>query len=154
MVDGVGLVAVFGGGVAQSDVFADVVGGQGDGAVSSFAADGQGTVRCDGGDGPGFSVADRFTCRGDQGAVVAAGGDDVTDVNVLAASDRRSVFAVEVSGVEPGCLHGAVDGVDVVVRRGDEGDCFASLGGVRSTSWPSVRRWASMLPGMIRSWAS
>ena len=45
VVDGVGLVAVFGGGVAQADVFVDVVGGQGDGAVSSFTADGQRTVR-------------------------------------------------------------------------------------------------------------
>ncbi len=127
VVDGVGLVAVFGGGVAESDVFAGVVGGQRDGAVSLFAAHGQRTVGVDGGDGPGFAVADRFTGRGDQCAVVAAGGDDVADVDVLAASDRCSVFAVEVSGVEPGCLHGAVDGVDVVVGRGDEGDCFAAL---------------------------
>ena len=35
--------------------------------------------------------------------------------------------AVEVAGVEPGGLDGAVDGVDVVVRRGDERDRLASL---------------------------
>ena len=38
---GVGLVAGFGGGVAEADVLADVVGGQGDGAVSVDAGHGQ-----------------------------------------------------------------------------------------------------------------
>ena len=127
VVDGVGLVAVFGGGVAQSDVFVDVVGG----SVTVPCPRSRLTVNepslCDGGDGPRLPVAHRFTCRGDQRAVVAAGGHDVTDVNVFTAGDRRGVTAVEVSCGESGCLHGTVDGVDVVVRRGDEGDRFASL---------------------------
>ena len=41
VVGGVGLVAGFGGGVAELHVFGDVVGGQGDGAVSVDAGDGQ-----------------------------------------------------------------------------------------------------------------
>ena len=46
VVDGVGLVAVLGGGVAEADVLADVVGGEGDGAVSPFTGHGQRTVGC------------------------------------------------------------------------------------------------------------
>ena len=38
-----------------------------------------------------------------------------------------TVTGVELSGVESGRLDGAVDGVDVIVRRGNEGDCFASV---------------------------
>ena len=127
VVDGVGLVAVLGGGVAEPDVLVGVVGGQRDGAVSPFTGHGQRTVGADRRDGPGFPVADRLACRGDEGAVVAAGGDDVADVDVLTAGDRRGRGRVEVSGGEAGCLDGVVDGVDVIVRRGDERDGVAAL---------------------------
>ena len=43
---GVGLVAGFGGGVAEADVFADVVGGEGDGAVSAELGHGQNRRQC------------------------------------------------------------------------------------------------------------
>ena len=87
MVDGVGLVAVLGRGVAQPDVVVGVVGGQGDGAVSRFTGHGQRTIGADRRDGPGFPVADGLAGRGDQGAVVAARGDNIVDVSVFAAGD-------------------------------------------------------------------
>ena len=63
VVDGVGLVAVFGGGISQVDVVVGVVGGQGDSAASSLTADRQRTVPCDGDDGPRLPVAHPFTGR-------------------------------------------------------------------------------------------
>ena len=126
VVDGVGLVAVLGRRVAQPDVVVDVVGGQGDGAVSLFTGHGQRTIGPDRRDGPGFPVADRLAGRGDQGAVVAAGGDNVADVSAFAAGDRRDPVRVEVSGGDSGGLDGVVDGVDMIIRGGDEGDGVAA----------------------------
>ena len=88
-----------------------------------------------------------------EGAVVAAGGDDVTDVDVLAAGDRVASVGVEVSGGESGGLDGVVDGVDVVVGRGDEGDGVAAPVVVD----PGVGDRGEVLvegAGMIRPWAS
>ena len=88
-VDGVGLVAVLGGGVAEPDVVADVVGGEGDGAVSAWWV----TVIA-----PSASMAVTVQVSrlrtgsplaGDEVAVVAAGGDDVADMG--ASRRRRSV---------------------------------------------------------------
>ena len=87
-VDGVGLPAVLGGGVAEPDVLAHVVGGQRDRAVAVAAVEGQAAVGVDGGDGPGLAVADRFAGAGDEAAVVAAGHHDVADVGGLTAGDR------------------------------------------------------------------
>ena len=62
-----------------------------------------------------------------QSAVVAAGGDDVTDVHGFATSDRRCDGGVEVAGVAAGGLDGVVDQVDVVVGRGDHGDAATAV---------------------------
>ena len=89
VVDGVGLVAVLGRRVAQPDVVVGVVGGQGDGAVSLFTGHRQRTIGPDRRDGPRLPVADTLTGRRDKGAVVTAGGDNVTDVSALSAGDPR-----------------------------------------------------------------
>jgi hypothetical protein len=60
-------------------VNADVVGGEGDGAVSVESGHGEVAVRVGVGDGPAFSVADGFAGGGAESSVVAAGGDDVAD---------------------------------------------------------------------------
>ena len=60
-VDGVGLVAVLGGGVAEPDMLADVVGGEGDGAVSAAVGHGERPVAVGRDDGPQVAVADRLT---------------------------------------------------------------------------------------------
>ena len=73
----------------------------------------------DGGDGPRLPVADRLPGGGDQPAVVAAGGDDIADVRPFPAADHDRQVRVEVAGVDPGGLHGGVDGVDVIVAGGD-----------------------------------
>ena len=101
--------------VPQPDVVAAVVGGERDIAMSAVVGHGQRSIEADAGDGPGVTVADRFAAAGGEAAIVAAGGDDVTDVDVFAAGDRCRRFRVEVTGVEAGRLDGAVDGVDVVV---------------------------------------
>ena len=56
---GVGLGAGFGGGVAELDVFGDIVGWQGDGAVSVDAGHGQIPGGADGVDGPVVAVTNR-----------------------------------------------------------------------------------------------
>ena len=89
--DVVGLPAVLGRRVSEPDVLADVVGGEGDVAVSALVGHGHRSVVADGGDGPGVSVADRLTGRGGEAAVVAAGRHDVTDVGVFAAGDPVAV---------------------------------------------------------------
>ena len=61
-----------------------------------------------------------------EGAVVAAGGDNVADVSALSAGDLRGDVGVEVSGGDSGGLDGVVDGVDMIIRRGDEGDGVAA----------------------------
>ena len=127
MVDGVGLVAVLGRRVAQPDVVVGVVGGQGDGAVSPFTGHRQRTIGPDRRDGPRLPVADRLAGRRDKGAVVAAGGDDVTDVGALSAGDRRDESGLSVSGGDSGGLDGVVDGVDMIIGGGDEGDGAARL---------------------------
>ena len=90
--DVVGLPAVFGRHVAEPDMLAGVVDGEGHVAVSTVVRHGQRPVVTDGSDGPGVSVADRLTGSGDEPPVVAACRHDVTDVGVFAAGDpcRRS----------------------------------------------------------------
>jgi hypothetical protein len=56
-VDGIGLVAVGGGGVAEPDVLAGAVGAQGGTAVSVEVRHGEAAVGVDGDDGPAVSVA-------------------------------------------------------------------------------------------------
>ncbi len=153
VVDGVGLVAVLGRRVAQPDVVVGVVGGQGDGAVSLFTGHRQRTIGSDRRDGPRLPVADRLAGRRDQGAVVAAGGDNVTDVSALSAGDRRGDVRVELSGGDSGGLDGVVDGVDMIIGGGDEGDGDAAAWCSIHMS-PIAARWSSSVPGMIRSWAS
>ena len=117
---GVGLVAGFGGGVAETDVFADVAGGEGDGAVSADLGHGQLAAGADVGDRPKFAVADGVAAAGVELPVVASGGDDVTNER-LAVGDRRGPGRVEVSVLDALLLDVPVDGVDVVVGGG--GDC-------------------------------
>ena len=127
VVDSVGLVAVLGRRIAQPDVIMGVVGGQRDGAVSLFTGHRQRTIGPDRRDGPSLPVADRLAGRGDEGAVVAAGGDDVTDMGALATGDRYVDVRVELSGGDSGGLDGVVDGVDMIIRGGDEGYGAATL---------------------------
>ena len=82
-VDGVALVAVFGGGVAETHMPADVVGREGDDAVSAEVGHGERPVRVGRDDVPQVAVADRLPGAGAKLPVVAAGGDDV-------AGDRRA----------------------------------------------------------------
>ena len=78
-----------------------------------------------GGDRPAVAVADRLSCGGGEGAVVAASHHHITDVDV--AVGRGDRFAGERSGPEPGVL-------DVVV---DEGGVF--VGGGRDRQRPPLR---------------
>ena len=98
-------------------MLAGVVDGKGHVAVSPVVRHGQRPVIADASDGPGVSVADGLTAGCGEPPVVAACRHDITDVGVFAAGDPCRRVGVEVTGVEPGLLHGAVDGVDVVVCR-------------------------------------
>ena len=128
---GVGLVAGFGGGVAEPDVFADVVGGEGDGAVSVEVGHGQLTAVADGGDGPQFAVADDVAGVGVELAVVAAGGDHVADEHWAVGCDRAPA-GVELAVFVAAALDAAVDRVDVVVGGGRDRHRLARAGGRRS----------------------
>jgi hypothetical protein len=99
--------AVLGCRVAEADVIAHEVGGQGDVAVSGVVGHGQRPVTADARHRPGVAVANRFTSIGEQAAVVAAGGDHLTDVHGLTTRDgRRHVHVVAVpagvTGSNPG----------------------------------------------------
>ncbi len=107
------MVAGFGGGVAELDVFGDVRGGEGDGAVSVDAGHGQIPIGGDRVDGPVVAVTNRVAGRGAEESLVASGRDDVADVE-RGVTDVE-VLVVELSEREAVGLHGAVDGVDVVV---------------------------------------
>ena len=121
-----GLVAVLGGGVAELDVFGDVVGGE-DGVTGAVSGgDVEGAV-VDGSDGPQFAVADGFAGGGVDLAVVAAGDNDVAGMGVLSVSDRGGHGRVELTGGGPCSLDGVVDQVDVLVRCCGDGDCFVVL---------------------------
>ena len=78
-------------------MLADVVGREGDGAVSAELGHGQIAAGADVGDGPQFAVADAVAAAGVQVSVVAAGGDDVADEGVGAVGDRRRPGRVEVA---------------------------------------------------------
>jgi hypothetical protein len=106
-------------------VLGDVVGGEGDVAVSAPVGHGQGPVGGDSGDGPGVAVADRFPAGRGEATVVAAGGDDVTDVGDLAAGDGDHQVTAQLTIGESGCLDCPVDGVDVVVARRHQRDRVA-----------------------------
>ncbi len=132
-VGGVALGAVFGGGVGELDVLADVVGGEGDGAVSVESGHGDLAVRVGVGDGPAFSVADGFAGGGAESSVVAAGGDDVADHRpVVVDLDERVL--VEFAGFDAALLDVVVDGVDVFVAGGRDRDRLA----VVAASGPGV----------------
>ena len=73
------------------------------------------------------AVADRLAGRRDEGAVVAARGDNVTDVSALSAGDLHGDVRIELAGGNSGGLHSTIDGVDMIVRRGDEGHRLATL---------------------------
>ncbi len=92
---GVGLVAGFGGGVAELDVFGDVVVGEGGGAVSVDAGHGQISVVGDLVDGPVVAVANRVAAVGAEESLVASGRDHVTDVEGGVAD--LEVLVVELS---------------------------------------------------------
>ena len=124
-VDGVALVAVGGGGVAEPQVLAGVVGRDGDGALSSFSGQGEVPVDVDMLDSPELAVADGFVVVGAQGAVVAAGDDDVAGPGGLPTGDRDGGSFVEVAEVAAGVLDGSVEGVDVGVGLGGDGDGLA-----------------------------
>jgi hypothetical protein len=66
---------------------ADVVGGEGDVAVSRLVGGGDRAVVVDRGDGPGVAVADRLAPAGDEPAVVAAGRDDIAEMGDLASGE-------------------------------------------------------------------
>jgi hypothetical protein len=89
VVDGVGLEAVLGRRITQPDMLVGVVGGQGDGAVPPFRGHLQRAIGSDRRYGPGLPVAHRLAARRDEGAVVAARSDNVTDMDLLTAGDRR-----------------------------------------------------------------
>ena len=79
MVDGAALGRGGGGGVGQLDVLGDVAAGEPHGAVT--ARGGETAIGVDTLNGPGGPVADHLPPVGDQLAVVAAGGDLVTDID-------------------------------------------------------------------------
>ena len=79
-VGGGALGAVLGTRIRQLHVLVDVVGGQGDGAVSAESGHGDLTAVGVGvGDGPAFTVADTVTGTGAELSAVATSDDDVTD---------------------------------------------------------------------------
>src|SRR5690606_26047487 len=104
-VDGVALVAVGGGGVAEADVVAGVVRREGHGAPAVVVGDGERPVSADVLHGPAVAVADRFVVVGSQGAVVPAGDDVITHECLLLTGDsgRRSA---ELAAVSAGGLDG------------------------------------------------
>ena len=124
--DGVGLVAVFGRGVAEADVLGDVLGWQHDGAATGGAADGERAVGVYFGDRPEFAVAYGVAVAGGELSVVATRGDDVADVGALASADADAGRHVELAGANASSLDSGVDGVDVIVGRGrDRGAAVA-----------------------------
>ena len=66
--------------------------------MSVVLGHGQRAVGMDGGDGPRLPVADRLPGGGEQPAVVAAGGDDLTHVGPFPAGDHDRQVGVEVAG--------------------------------------------------------
>ena len=122
-VDGVGLVAVLGGGVAEPDVVPGVVGGEGDGAVSAEVGHGERPVAVGGDDVPQVAVADRLT-RSTCAAPGRCGGWRRRRRRGRARR-RRSRTAASGSSwptVRRAPLDGVVEGVDVVVGGGGDGD--------------------------------
>ena len=122
---GVGLVAGFGGGVAELDVLGHISRRKGDRSVSVDAGHGEPAVAGDRVDGPVVAIANRFSSRGAEESLVVAGGDDVTDterglveVEALVAKLPDPVTVV---------LDGVVDGVDVIVGRGGDRDVLTAL---------------------------
>ena len=125
-VDCVALVAVGGGGVPEADVGSGVVQRERDRAVPLQVRHGQ-AVTVEALDCPAVAVADRLAMVGAQRAVVAAGDDDVADARGLTARDAEPDGAEVAEGAAV-LLDGAVQGVDVVVGLGDEGDGAAGGG--------------------------
>src|SRR4051794_28554856 len=121
-VDGVALGAVFGGGVAKADVVVDVVGGQGEGAVSGAVGHGERSVPVSGEDVPHVAVADRLSHLGAQVPLVAAGGDHVARVGELVVGDPDGAVGTELADGEAELLDGVVERVDMLVGGRRDGD--------------------------------
>jgi hypothetical protein len=121
-VDGVALVAVGGGGVAEAEVLACVVGGDGDSVVSSLLGQREGAVGGDGVDAPAFPVADGLAAGSAQGAVVAPGDDEVAGAGGLTAADGHGMVEVEVAEDSSVGVDRGVERVDVGVGLGCDGD--------------------------------
>jgi hypothetical protein len=117
-VDGVALVAVLGGGVAEPDMLSDIVGGQGHVAASVEPFDREGSVEVGRDNEPLVAVADGLAAAGGEVPVVAAGHDDLTDIGLLLAGDGDGGGWVEIAGVKAGALDGVVECVDVLVAAG------------------------------------
>jgi hypothetical protein len=120
-VDGVTLVVLAGGGVAEPDMPSDVVGWERDLPVSVEMRHGQAAVPADADDYPAVAVADGLGAVGAEGPIVAAGGDDVADGRGLAVCDADAP-AAEFAALTACLLDGGVEGVDVFVRLGDDRD--------------------------------
>ena len=126
-VDGVALVAVSGGGVAEPHVAGGVLGGEGDGAVPVAVGHGQRPVVVHRVDGPQVAVVHGVAAGGGEGAVVAASGHPVAGMDPLPCGDGSGPGGVEVAGGQAGLLDGLVEQVDVVVGGG--GDRHRAVGG-------------------------
>jgi hypothetical protein len=96
-VDGVTLVAVLGGGVAEADVLLGVLGWEGHVAVPGLVGHDEGAVGADGLHCPQVSVADRFTIRGHQSSVVRPGRHDIAGTGVLSTTDGHTPIGIKVT---------------------------------------------------------
>ncbi|MGH9026816.1 MAG: hypothetical protein ACRDWD_11990, partial [Acidimicrobiia bacterium] len=120
-VDGVALVSMGGGGVAEAYVAPCVLGRQGRMAVSAEVGHSEAAVAMDGSHDPPISVADRLAVVGADGAVVAPGDDVVADSRQLVACDTNGPHT-ELARVTALLLDRVVERVHLVVGLGDDGD--------------------------------
>ncbi len=106
-VDGATLSGVAGLGVGQLDVLSDVVGGKADGAGAT--GDAQGTVVVNGENVPSVAVLHHRSAVGPHLAIVASGGNSVTDVQSVAAHLDRRPGEVDLAGLAPHRLRPVVE---------------------------------------------
>ncbi len=124
-VGGDALGAVLAGGVGEFNVLCDVRGREGRRVVSLQSGDRDAAARVGGGDGPSFLVADVVASGGAEAAVVVSGSDDVADHRPL-VTDRDERVGVELAGGRSPQLDTFVDGCDVRVAGGRDGERLAS----------------------------
>ncbi|MDP8910162.1 MAG: AAA family ATPase, partial [Chloroflexota bacterium] len=86
-IDGVALVAVGGGGIAEANVLAHVVDRKGDLTVTVFVGHGHAAVVAERGDCPAVAVANWLAAVGPKVAAVAASDDDVADCDGFTSGD-------------------------------------------------------------------